>query len=77
MNKVKLSELIDKAGFIRFAEDEDPNTPVDWSCDYSNEIEKLVEITVRECLNECWYDATPKEIVAAILDKFDIPRLQE
>jgi hypothetical protein len=30
---------------------------------------------IKECLNECWYDATPKEIADNIRMKFSITEL--
>jgi hypothetical protein len=33
---------------------------------------KLAELIVRECLAECWYDATPKQIADNIRQKFGV-----
>ena len=45
--------LADMAGFIRFSPEEDPHTPIDWSCDYSVELEKFAELIVQECIKAC------------------------
>ena len=49
MNK-RILELADQAGFIRFSPEEDPHTPIDWSSDYSLELEKFAELIVQECV---------------------------
>lgn len=48
MNK-RIKELVDQAGFIRFSPKEDPRTPIDWSCEYSTELNQFAELIVREC----------------------------
>lgn len=48
MNK-RIQELADEAGFVRFSPQEDPHTPIDWSSDYSSELEKFAELIVKEC----------------------------
>lgn len=55
MNK-RILELADQAGFIRFSPEEDPHTPIDWSSDYSLELEKFAELIVQECIDivECY-----------------------
>lgn len=45
----QIRRLADQAGFIRFESDEDPRTPIDWSCDYSVELNQFAELIVREC----------------------------
>ena len=45
----RIHELVEQAGFIRFSPDEDPYTPIDWSCDYTTALEKFAELIVREC----------------------------
>ena len=37
----RLNRLIDQAGFIKFTVEEDPETPIDWSCDYTEELNKF------------------------------------
>ncbi len=49
MNK-RLNRLIDQAGFIKFTVEEDPETPIDWSCDYTEELNKFAELIIQECL---------------------------
>ena len=44
----KINKLIDDAGFVRFLPDEDRATPIDWSCDYTNELNALVKLLVSE-----------------------------
>jgi hypothetical protein len=34
--------------------------------------EKFAELIVRECLAECWYDATPKQIADRIREKLGV-----
>ena len=46
----RIKELVEHAGFIRFSPDKDPYTPIDWSCDYTEELEKFAELIVRECV---------------------------
>jgi hypothetical protein len=36
------------------------------------ELEKFTESIVKECLAECWYDATPKQIADNIKRKFGV-----
>jgi hypothetical protein len=47
----RIRKLSDEAGFVRFSTEEDSDTPIDWSSDYSAELEKFAELIVRECLN--------------------------
>ena len=49
MNK-RIKELTEQAGFVRFSPEEDPHTPIDWSSDYTYELEKFAELIVRECV---------------------------
>ena len=36
------------------------------------DLEYFTELIVRECLAECWYDATPKQIADNIRQKFGV-----
>ena len=45
----RIKVLTEQAGFIRFSPDEDCDTPIDWSCDYTTALEKFAELIVREC----------------------------
>ena len=47
-----IRELADQAGFIRFSPDEDPDTPIDWSSDYSKELEQFAKLIVLECARQ-------------------------
>lgn len=56
----RIKVLTEQAGFIHFASDEDCDTPVDvskrlidWSCDYTEELEKFAELIVQECIRLC------------------------
>lgn len=49
----RIKELVDLAGFVRFSPEEDPYTPIDWSSDYSLELEKFAELIVKECMLCC------------------------
>lgn len=42
--------------------------PMNWQA-VANEFATLI---VKECLNECWYDATPKQISDNIKTKFGV-----
>ena len=47
----QIKQLAEQAGFIRFSPDEDPYTPIDWSCDYTEELEKFAKLIVWECIS--------------------------
>ena len=49
----RIKELTKQAGFIHFSPDEDSDTPIDWSCDYTTELEKFAELIVEECYQHC------------------------
>ena len=49
----RIKELSEQAGFIHFSPDEDSDTPIDWSCDYTTELEKFAELIVEECYQHC------------------------
>ena len=51
MNK-RIKELAERSGFILFSPEEDPYTPIDWSCDYTEELEVFAESIVRECTSQ-------------------------
>lgn len=36
------------------------------------QLQKFAELIVRECISECWYDATPKQIADNIREKFGV-----
>lgn len=46
----RLDDLVDAAGFIRFTPQEDPHTPIDWSNDYSIELNELAKLIINECI---------------------------
>ena len=48
----RIKELVEQAGFIYFQSDEDSNTPIDWSCDYTEELEKFAELIIKECAKQ-------------------------
>jgi len=52
MNSTKLKPLLEKAGFV-FWQDENWKAPVtdliDWSCNYEDELIKLVELVIIDC----------------------------
>lgn len=50
INKTQFVRLTEEAGFTRFSPDEDPQTPIDWSCDYTQELQRLTELVIRECI---------------------------
>jgi DNA-binding ferritin-like protein (Dps family) len=60
MNK-RISELVEQAGFF----------PTELT-QVGPSVEKLAEMIVKECLAECWYDATPKQIADNIRQKFGV-----
>lgn len=45
----RIQKLANKAGFIRFSKKENPDMPIDWSSDYTNELEKFAELILLEC----------------------------
>jgi hypothetical protein len=47
----RINELATQAGFIRFSPKEDPNTPIDWSSDYTAELNRFAELIVQECID--------------------------
>lgn len=51
----KTKELAEQAGFVFWAdEDWKPEGEViDWASNYDNEIEKLVQLVVKECISIC------------------------
>ena len=49
----RIKVLTEQAGFIHFASNEDCDTPIDWSCDYTEELEKFAELIVAECIRLC------------------------
>lgn len=46
-------DLAEEAGFIRFKPDEDPWTPIDWSCDYTLELEVYSKLLIQKCIDIC------------------------
>ena len=48
MNK-EFKSLADEAGFVRFSPEEDSDTPIDWSCDYTEDLNRFAELIVRQC----------------------------
>lgn len=46
--RIKL--LAEQAGFILFSPEEDPSTPIDWSCDYDCELQKFAQLIVKDCV---------------------------
>lgn len=46
----RINELINQAGFVRFSPEEDPLTPIDWSCDYTKEVEEFAKLLIAECI---------------------------
>jgi hypothetical protein len=84
MNQL-MNKLIDQAGFVRYSPEENANTPIDWSCNYDVELEKLISLVVRECNQAvlevpCYYkdyrDQIEKAVIhdcaRAVLEKFGV-----
>ena len=46
----RINELLNAAGFVRYSPEENPATPIDWSCNYSKEMEKFAELIVKDVL---------------------------
>ena len=65
----RIQQLSKQAGFIHFASDEDCDTPIDWSCDYTEELEKFAKLIVRECISACATDRLGKTLGAEELIK--------
>ena len=79
----RIQQLSKQAGFIRFSPDEDSNTPIDWSCDYTEELEKFAKLIVRECVKVMYDNAierkvppdinqTPTHYAVAVLEHFGV-----
>ena len=81
----RINELIAKAGFVRFSPEEDPLTPIDWSCDYTKEVEKFAELLILECSKVITHggywsggplgprrQATPPEIAKMVREHFGV-----
>ena len=79
----QIQALSKQAGFIHFASDEDPYTPIDWSCDYTEELEKFAKLIVRECVKVMYDNAierkvppdinqTPTHYAIAVLEHFGV-----
>lgn len=46
----RTKELAEESGFILWADEPwNPGDVIDWSCRYDEELQKLVELVVREC----------------------------
>ena len=45
----RIRQLAERAGFIHFSPDEDSDTSIDWSCDYTQELAKFAELIIEEC----------------------------
>ena len=50
--KDKIKKIAEKAGFVLFTPEEDPRTPIDWSCDYDVELQEFAKLIVQECVRE-------------------------
>lgn len=48
----KIKEIAEQAGFVLFTPQEDPRTPIDWSCDYDVELQEFAKLIVKECVRE-------------------------
>ena len=59
MNK-KLKEIAEQAGFVLFTPEEDPRTPIDWSCDYEQELQEFARLIVDNAV-ECVRDVVRDE----------------
>ena len=49
MNEL-IKKLTDQAGFVRFSREEDENTPIDWSSNYDDELNKYTQYIIEECI---------------------------
>jgi hypothetical protein len=71
----KIKELAERAGFnVWQDEDWNPGDVIDWSCRYDDELEKIVELVVRECALTAGLMEREgrKNIGAQILDNFGV-----
>jgi len=47
----RIKELVEEAGFILWGEETwNPGDVIDWSCRYDDELTKLIELVVKECI---------------------------
>lgn len=49
----KIKDIAEKAGFVLFTPEEDPRTPIDWSCDYEVELQEFAKLIIAECVKVC------------------------
>ena len=56
----------------KFATSRDPFDEYDVAFDETKFEQKFAELIVKECLAECWYDNTPKQISDNIKTKFGV-----
>jgi hypothetical protein len=48
MMDTKFAKRVDAAGFVRFSAKENPDRPIDWSNDYTEELKKYGELVAAD-----------------------------
>lgn len=56
MNRLLVDSLAEQAGFVLWQDEthRPANTSIDWSADYTQELDNLIELVVRECARRAW-----------------------
>lgn len=69
MSKYEFMRLVDAAGFVRFSPDEDRLEPIDWSSDYTAELEKFAGLIISECMGVVADSVDRREPASTYVDK--------
>lgn len=69
MSKYEFMRLVDAAGFARYSPDEDRLEPIDWSCDYTEELQKFAELIIGECMGIVSDAVDRREPASTYVDK--------
>lgn len=52
MTKHQIQKLVEQAGFVLFENSHD----IDWSCDYTQELEQFADLIVQQCATFCGWE---------------------
>ena len=47
----KIKDIAEKAGFVLFTPEEDPDTPIDWASNYDVELQEFAKLIIAECFD--------------------------
>ena len=72
--KKHLAKLAHKAGFVIWSDESwgPGKGRIDWSSNYSQEYENLVQLVVKSCIKECKTGLSAEQISSRIAKKFKI-----